>query len=110
MSYAEYLPAEDASSQKHEFLHGEVFAMAGGTLEHAALAAAVMWALGNALEGRPYRVFSSNARVRVLATGLTTYPDAAIVCGKLEADSEDPHARVNPVVHDIYRDPLTPSS
>ena len=35
MSYAEYVAAEAASEVRHEFLNGEVWAMAGGTPEHA---------------------------------------------------------------------------
>ena len=31
MSYDEYLVAESASETRHEFLNGEVWAMAGGT-------------------------------------------------------------------------------
>ena len=38
MSYAEYLAAEAVSDVRHEYLNGEVWAMAGGTPEHAALA------------------------------------------------------------------------
>jgi Uma2 family endonuclease len=37
-------------------------------------------------------------RVRVLATGLATYPDATIVCGPLERDPEDRNAVTNPTL------------
>jgi Uma2 family endonuclease len=66
MTYAEYLAYEERSQTKHEFLNGEVFAMAGGTVEHGALAMAVGRALGNALEGKPCRVLGSDAKVRAL--------------------------------------------
>jgi Uma2 family endonuclease len=98
MTYAEYLAFEEASLEKHEFLNGEVFAMAGGTLEHPALAMALGAALINALRDRPCRLFSSDLRVRIRATGLTTYPDISVACGKAEVDNEDPHALVNPVL------------
>jgi Uma2 family endonuclease len=98
MSYADYVGAEDASSVRHEFLKGGVFAMAGGTPEHAALAAAVMSELGEALRGKPYRVYSSYLRIRVLETNLATYPDASVVCGQLETAPDDPNAVVNPTL------------
>jgi Uma2 family endonuclease len=98
MTYAEYLAAEEKSLEKHEFLDGEVYAMAGGTPDHAALAMAFGGELGNALRDRPCRVFSSDLRVRIRATGLTTYPDVSVVCGKLETDAEDRHAVVNPLL------------
>jgi Uma2 family endonuclease len=98
MSYAEYLAAEQRSEVRHEYLHGEVSAMAGGTPLHAALAAALIQHLGNALRGKPCRVYSSDLRVRIRETGLTTYPDLSVVCGKLETDVEDATAVINPVV------------
>jgi Uma2 family endonuclease len=40
-TYTEYLALEASSNVKHEYLDGQIYAMAGGTPEHAALAAAV---------------------------------------------------------------------
>jgi Uma2 family endonuclease len=37
-------------------------------------------------------------RVRVLATGLATYPDVSVVCGPVERDPDDRHTVTNPVV------------
>ena len=36
MTYAEYLAGEEASGVKREYLRGDVWAMAGGTIEHGA--------------------------------------------------------------------------
>jgi len=96
--YAEYLAFEEQSDEKHEFLDGEVIAMAGGTPEHSALAMALGAELRNALGDRPCRVFSSDLRIHIQATGLTTYPDVSVVCSNLERDAEDPHAIINPVL------------
>jgi Uma2 family endonuclease len=98
MTYAEYFAFEDKSVERHEFLNGEVFAMSGGTIAHAGLIAGVVLALGNALRERPCRLFSSDLRIRIRATGLTTYPDVSVACGTVEVDAEDPHAIVNPVL------------
>jgi Uma2 family endonuclease len=98
MTYAEYVAAEVTSPVKHEWLRGEVFAMAGGTREHARLGASMSGELRTSLRGRPCGVFSSDLRVKVEATGLTTYPDVSIVCGKPQAPADDPHAIVNPLV------------
>jgi Uma2 family endonuclease len=98
MTYAEFAAAEAKSATKHEWLNGEVFSMAGGTPEHAGLAASVVGELRQALRGRPCRVFSADLRVKVQATGLATYPDASVVCNKLETAHDDPQAVVNPVV------------
>jgi Uma2 family endonuclease len=98
MSYAEYVVAEAASEVRHEYLSGEVWAMAGGTPEHSALAAAMIRELGASMRGKPCRTFTSDLRVRVLETGLATYPDVAVVCGVLETAADDEDSITNPVV------------
>ncbi len=98
VTYAEYLAAEEKSDFKHEYLRGEVFAMAGGTIEQGALAAGMIGVLMRQLRDRPCRVYSSDVRVRIRETDLTTYPDISAVCGRLETDDEDNYAIVNPVL------------
>jgi Uma2 family endonuclease len=98
VTYAEYLALERQSDVKLEWFDGRVYAMAGGTPEHSALAAQVAHLLANALEGRPCRVFNSDLKLRVLATGLATYPDVAVLCGEVAYDPENPNAVTNPVV------------
>lgn len=98
MSYAEFLSLEARATERHEFLGGQVFAMAGGSPEQGALAAAFMRELGAALRGKPCRIFSSDVRVAIAETGLTTYPDASVVCGRLETHGTDRDAIVNPVL------------
>jgi Uma2 family endonuclease len=97
-SLEEYVILEEMSNVRHEYVDGHIFAMAGGTPEHGGLCANVIALLSNALAGRPCRVFTSDVRVRVRVTGLDTYPDASVVCGRAERDAEDPNALTNPVV------------
>lgn len=96
MSYAEYLAFEASAETRHEYLDGEVFAMAGGTITHGALAMAVGTALSNALRDRACRVLSSDVRVRCKATGLATYADVTVVCDKVEVDEDDRQGVLNP--------------
>ena len=74
-SFADYLALEEVSTVRHEFLDGEIYGMAGGTVLHAALSAAIIGTLHAQLAGR-CRVYSSDLRIRVPATGLATYADA----------------------------------
>jgi Uma2 family endonuclease len=98
VSFRDYVVAEQTSEQKNEWLDGGIFAMAGGTPEHSALAAAIIGQLIAQLKGKPCRVFSSDLRIRVTETGLTTYPDISVVCGALIVDPEDPNCATNPTV------------
>ena len=95
MTYAEYLALEAASETKHEYINGEVFAMAKGTITHGALGMAVGAALSVALRDRPCRVLSSDVRVRSKVTGIATYPDVTVVCQNIEVDDEDKHGVLN---------------
>ncbi len=98
MTYAEYVAAETHAETRHEYLRGEVFAMAGGTPEHGALAIAVAALLVDGLREKPCRVFSSDVRIRVEETDLTTYPDLSIVCGELKNSANDRDAIINPIL------------
>lgn len=97
-TYAEYLALEASSNVKHEFLDGQIYAMAGGTPEHAALAAAVIGLLFPELRKGRCRAHDADLRVRVPTTGLTTYPDVTVVCGPRERDATDPQAVTNPTL------------
>jgi len=93
--YDEYLAALELSGVKLEFCEGEIYAMAGGTPAHADLAAAMIRLLGNALLGR-CRASSSDLKVRIEATDLSTFPDATVVCGERAVSALDKNAVTNP--------------
>ena len=92
-SYAEYLALEKQSPLKLEFSDGEIFAMAGGTPEHGALAMQLVRLITPA-DGCV--VFSSDVKVRIAATDLATYPDVSVVCGALQRAADDANAVTNP--------------
>ena len=97
-TYDEYRRFEDGSNVKHEYLDGQILAMAGGSPEHATLAAAVIAQLDRQLVTGPCHMFTSDLRIRVVATGLATYPDVTVVCGDLESDPADRNNAVNPTL------------
>jgi len=94
----EYVKLEEFSNLKHEFYDGQIWAMGGGTPEHARLAVAVAFQIQTQVAGRPCAVYSSDARVRVVDTGLDTYPDLMVGCGEIQIDDEDRLAQINPTV------------
>lgn len=90
-TFAEYVALEQDSNVKHEYLGGLIYAMAGRTVEHAALQGAVIGLLFSRLGGGRCRVLTSDLKVRVRPTGLTTYPDVTVVCGPYERDPAAPN-------------------
>ena len=96
-TYAEYRAFENGSPDKHEYIAGEIYAMAGGTPDHAALAATIIARLSPQLP-RGCRMFSSDLRVRMPQHDMTTYPDSSIACGNTQQAHDDELAITNPLV------------
>src|SRR5262245_35649619 len=63
LSAVEFLEWESQQPTRHEFFHGEVFAMAGGSPRHNALSSRLNAALRLALGDRGCEVFSSDQRI-----------------------------------------------
>lgn len=98
-TYADYVALETLSTGKHEFLDGEIYAMAGGSEEHSALAAEMVRVLGNAVGERPCRVHTSDLRIYVEAVGLATFPDGSVICGPMKQHDPSPTATaLNPLI------------
>ena len=98
----EYLHFERDSSERHEYLDGAVYAMAGESLEHSTIGSNINAILNYQLRGKPCRVLQPNMKVYARSdtdqsssslTGLFAYPDCTVVCGA-------------PVFHDSHRDVL----
>lgn len=94
-SYEDYLRLETESPLKLEYSDGEIFAMAGGTPEHGALAMQFVRVISATLPST-CTVFSSDVKVRIAASDLATYPDLSIVCAALVRPEDDPNAITNP--------------
>jgi Uma2 family endonuclease len=98
-TYAQYAALERDSTTKHEFFDGEIYAMARGSEDHASLAVSVLAALLAAVGDRPCRVSSSDLRIYVEAVGLATFPDGAVICGRMQQHPPSPDATaLNPLI------------
>lgn len=78
----DYLAGERVSQQKHEYLAGVIYAMAGTTVGHDRLAGNIYRNLGNQLSGHRCEVFSSDVKVRIRkdAADFFYYPDVTVDC------------------------------
>ncbi len=97
LTYAEYLELERSTDTRHEFLNGEAWAMAGGSFAHAELAANVIVALRALLGRGRCHIHTSDLKIRVLETGLSTYPDVSVVCGEAIRAPDDANTATNPI-------------
>lgn len=77
----EYLALEEASIERHELIHGEIYAMAGGTAAHASVSLNLASAFKNHLRGTSCQSFMAEMRLNVQASDAYFYPDVFVTCG-----------------------------
>jgi len=90
----QYLAIERVALEKSEYYNGEMFLMAGASEPHNAISANVFGMLWSHFRKRGCRAYGSDMRIYTKTTGLFSYADAVVVCGK-------------PEFYDDYRDILT---
>jgi len=94
----EYLAQEKDSLHKNEYFAGEIFMMAGSSTNHNRISLNTSGRLSFGLEGKRCEAFNSDQRLFIKKNGLFTYPDAMVVCGRIEFDKKDSEAITNPIV------------
>ena len=83
-----YLEMERYSTVKHEFVDGQLYAMAGGARLHSAIGVNTVALLQRLVEGKPCQVYNSAMKLR-LNPKVYVYPDAAVSCDERDSANED---------------------
>ena len=86
LSEQDYLEGEKVSEIKHEYVDGEVYAMAGASKNHQRLTGNVFSALHRHLNNTPCEPFSSDIKVRADNGKKYFYPDVLVVCSDDNTD------------------------
>lgn len=104
-SVEEYLEYERASEERHEYLDGVIFMMAGESGAHADISTNLIVSLGNQLKNTDCRVRAKDTKVRSgfvspknLTKGMFSYPDVVVVCGTVEHHDKHRDIITNPTV------------
>jgi Uma2 family endonuclease len=92
----EYLEIDRKAEHKSQYLDGEIFAKVGASEWHNLIVTNLVGELRSRLKGRTCRVYPSDMRVKVQATGLYTYPDVTGVCGEAVFEDEKRDTLLNP--------------
>jgi Uma2 family endonuclease len=97
ISWEAYEVQERLSDVRHEFVNGQMFAMAGGTWNHNRIAGDIFNALSNQLRGKSCEAFMADLKLRIDLNReqFGYYPDVMVVCDK--QDQRQLHV-TNPVV------------
>lgn len=96
LSEKEYLDLEEKSKIRHEFMDGEIFAMAGTSRKHNLASTNISTELNLQLRETDCEVYASDFRVRI-REGHSVYPDVAVACGEIETTDND-KTLLNPIV------------
>jgi Uma2 family endonuclease len=84
ISEADYLAGELISEIKHEYINGEVYAMAGASRIHNIITNNIARQFGNHLENTRCITFTSDMKIK--AAGDFFYPDVSVVCNDEQGD------------------------
>src|SRR5262249_11116874 len=100
----QYLSMERESGERHEYLDGQIYAMAGESPEHGAICTNLTVAIGLQLRGTRCQAFTKDMKVRsgplpqrrYSQKGLYSYPDLVIVCGEPQFLDDHRDVLINP--------------
>ena len=98
LSPEDYLALERSADFKSEYFDGEVFAMSGASEPHNLIVVNASAELRQQLKKRPCKLYANDMRVKVSPTGLYTYPDLIVVCGKAQFDDTHFDTLLNPTL------------
>ena len=93
ISEQDYLQGELLAETKHEYIDGQVHAMAGGSENHNLLSVNIATELKTRLKGTPCRTFIADMKVKVGANFF--YPDVMVVC---QEDNDSEYYKTAPVI------------
>ena len=103
----QYLEMERETLERHEYIDGEIFLMAGESDEHGDISVNLIIELGNQLKGKDCRVRTKDAKVKSggftqkagqSMKGMFSYPDLVIVCGEVKYHDKKKDIILNPKV------------
>ncbi|MFZ3192098.1 MAG: Uma2 family endonuclease [Moraxellaceae bacterium] len=86
LSEQDYLAGESDSPIKHEYIDGEVYAMAGASANHNLITGNIHGELRTHLKGKPCRPFASDMKVKIGSRYF--YPDVLVDCGEYAGDDQ----------------------
>lgn len=96
ISAEEYLALERQAEMKSEYINGEIYAMAGASRAHNLIAGNLFAEIRSKLRTRRCETYMSDMRVGVRSTGIYTYPDVVVVCGRPRFEDGQADTLLNP--------------
>ena len=76
----DYSQWEEKQEEKHEYVDGQVYAMAGASENHVDITTNLTVILANHLRGRDCKLFPSDMRLNIASKKIYYYPDLLVTC------------------------------
>lgn len=95
LSVLNYLAAERLSTEKYEYVAGQVYAMAGAKINHNRITRNLANLFWSALQDQPCEPFVSDMLIKT-AHDRYRYPDVVVVCN--DDPSQDDYVREHPIL------------
>jgi Uma2 family endonuclease len=76
----DYLQWEEQQEDKHEYVDGQIYAMAGASENHIDITTNLTVILSNYLRGKDCKLFPSDMRLNIVAKNIYYYPDLFVTC------------------------------
>lgn len=89
---------EETAEHRNEYHQGEIFAMAGGSIDHNRIVRNLENRMSRTLEADGCEVFFSDMRLWVEAVELFTYPDLMVICDQPEFYAGRRDTIINPLL------------
>jgi Uma2 family endonuclease len=102
----QYLMLERSSRERHEYLDGVIYGMAGESLDHGHISVNLSGVLREQLKKSPCFVLSKDTKIlsgpnphdKLSSRGLFSYPDVVVICGEPQPLDEHRDVFTNPKV------------
>ncbi|MEO1517469.1 MAG: Uma2 family endonuclease [Bacteroidota bacterium] len=100
ISVQEYIAQELETHTKYEYHDGEIFALAGGTINHGVLCSNIFSELSIELRRKKSdcNPFTSEVKLHIVSKNVFVYPDAMVICGDMKESPTDKNSIVNPIL------------
>jgi Uma2 family endonuclease len=105
-SVDEYLQWEDQQEEKHEYIDGLIYAMAGASESHVDITTNLTVILANHLRGGDCKLFPADMRLNITSQNIYYYPDLLVTCDQKSPRYAKAFLMINQnLVGQKFRDP-----
>jgi len=94
----EYLALDRDATDRNEYYRGQLYLMAGGSVNHSSISSNVNAEFNLGLRRTPCRTLTSDMKAHMRRNGFYAYPNAVVVCGEIETVPGHDDIVTNPIL------------